>query len=461
MGGTSIAPFVGVVIVNYHGDDLTIACLEQLSRTIWPANRLETVVVDNGSSPGFAERAEATGAVRVLASGRNLGFPGACNLGLRALAHCHHVALVNNDVLVDDGWLAPLVEAIDRTGAGAATPKVLLQGRWLRASIAAAPRSARGDDSRTLGVQLSGAKVDHREVLHEAQLAAGFWGWESDEVTVGGRFTWTNADATLWLPAPAGAQGDPGSTGHDVPVELRLSSGLGPTSARVGLDGIENPVEVQVHPKWIEAGRAGSGKRLINNAGTRLRPDGSVVDRGFLQADDGDFDEPREVFGWSGTAVLLSRAYLDDVGPFDDRYFLYYEDSELSWRGRLRGWGYHYAPESKVWHAHSATVGEASPLARHLVSRNRLLTLSRHAPRRMAIDAAGRSAADLGTTIWRDLLRRPLALQRPVSRHAVDLGRVLVGAARLLPGTLLARRASGVADSARVATIAPWLREPG
>ena len=41
------------------------------------------------------------------------------------------------------------------------------------------------------------------------------------------------------------------------------------------------------------------------------------------------------MFAWCGGAVLLRPTYLDEVGLFDERLFLYYEDTDLSWRGQL------------------------------------------------------------------------------------------------------------------------------
>ena len=56
------------------------------------------------------------------------------------------------------------------------------------------------------------------------------------------------------------------------------------------------------------------------------------------------YAEPADVFAWCGGAVLLRSDYLADVGLLDERFFLYYEDTDLSWRGRARGWRYRFVP---------------------------------------------------------------------------------------------------------------------
>ncbi len=91
------------------------------------------------------------------------------------------------------------------------------------------------------------------------------------------------------------------------------------------------------------------------------------------------------MFAWCGGAVLLRRGYLDDVGLFDERLFLYYEDTDLSWRGRLRGWRYVYVPASVVRHRHAQSSGVGSPMFRYYTERNRLLVLAKNAPARLAL----------------------------------------------------------------------------
>ena len=131
---------------------------------------------------------------------------------------------------------------------------------------------------------------------------------------------------------------------------------------------------------------------VVNNVGGVFIEDGFGADRGYLQVDDGRFEEPCEVFNWCGGGVLLRPSYLADVGLFDERFFLYYEDTDLSWRGQHRGWRYRYVPESVIRHLHAASSGETSSTFQFFVERNRLLALTKNAagrPRRAVGDRLG------------------------------------------------------------------------
>jgi GT2 family glycosyltransferase len=119
---------------------------------------------------------------------------------------------------------------------------------------------------------------------------------------------------------------------------------------------------------------------VIQNAGSLLLSDGSSAERGYEQPDRGQFDAAEEVFAICGAGVLLSRAMLEDVGGFDDTFFLYYEDTDLSWRMRLRGWKVVYEPAAVIDHVHSHASGEWSPMFVFHVDRNRLFMVLKNAP---------------------------------------------------------------------------------
>jgi GT2 family glycosyltransferase len=175
---------------------------------------------------------------------------------------------------------------------------------------------------------------------------------------------------------------------------------------------------------------------VLNSAGLLLLRDGRGADRGFRRPDRGQYDRTEEVFGACGASVLLRRSMIDDVGLFDRRFFMYYEDLDLAWRGRLRGWRFLFAPRSVVQHAHCATAGEWSPFFAFHVERNRVLTSLKNA----AFFPAFWAVVGGGLRVARAWLR--LAGRRPpglTARHGWSLTRALVSVFRLLPGVLCDR----------------------
>jgi GT2 family glycosyltransferase len=135
----------------------------------------------------------------------------------------------------------------------------------------------------------------------------------------------------------------------------------------------------------------------IQNAGSLLLSDGSGADRGFREPDRGQYDVTEEVFGACGASVLYRREMLEDVGAFDETFFMYYEDTDLNWRMRLRGWRVIYEPRAVVDHVHAGSSREWSPFFIFHVDRNRLLMLLKDASMSMVFRCYltfGRMAAD-------------------------------------------------------------------
>lgn len=129
-----------------------------------------------------------------------------------------------------------------------------------------------------------------------------------------------------------------------------------------------------VQPKLLLAG----DPPRLQSVGVRLRGDGAGIDIGYGEPDAGQYDVAREIEIFSGGAVLLSRAFLDDVGGFDERFFLYYEDVDLALRGAARGWRYRVAPAAVVRHDMSATTSGDPDGRRYWQERNRLWCVFRH-----------------------------------------------------------------------------------
>jgi GT2 family glycosyltransferase len=187
----------------------------------------------------------------------------------------------------------------------------------------------------------------------------------------------------------------------------------------------------------------------LQNAGGLVLRDGSGRDRGTLvrdgrveyEPDRGQYDTPGEVFFFCGAAALLRTAALADVGGLDPRYFMYYEDLDLSWRLRLRGWKVGFVPDAVVEHDHAASSGEWSPLFRFNVDRNRPLMLFKLAPLPLALREGGRYLLELGLNAARVLYWALTRRQRgPHAARARLQARVVASWLRDLPGVLADRR---------------------
>src|SRR5437867_6228975 len=73
---------------------------------------------------------------------------------------------------------------------------------------------------------------------------------------------------------------------------------------------------------------------------------------------------------------------LDQIGGFDEDFFLYCEDTDLGLRARWAGWKCWYAPQAVAHHHYSHTAGRATPLKAYYVERNRLFLLVKNFPLR-------------------------------------------------------------------------------
>ena len=63
------------------------------------------------------------------------------------------------------------------------------------------------------------------------------------------------------------------------------------------------------------------------------------------------------MFSACGGAALYRKAVLDEIGTFDENFFAYYEDVDLSWRANNRGWRNVYCPTARCRHICGATTG--------------------------------------------------------------------------------------------------------
>lgn len=96
-------------------------------------------------------------------------------------------------------------------------------------------------------------------------------------------------------------------------------------------------------------------KKHFDSTGDYYSIRGIPFPRGRNQLDSGQYDDAESVFSASGGASLYRVAMLKEIGLFDERFFAYYEDVDISFRARLYGWDILYNPKSIAYHAVSST----------------------------------------------------------------------------------------------------------
>ena len=122
-------------------------------------------------------------------------------------------------------------------------------------------------------------------------------------------------------------------------------------------------------------------RRLLDGAGDALRKSGLPYRLGHGERDRGQFGSEEFVFGACAAAALYRRSVFEEVGLFDEDFFAYCEDGDLSFRAQLAGYRCLYVPDSVVYHVGSvSTGGKRSATATRLGTRNGLLLLVKNLP---------------------------------------------------------------------------------
>lgn len=242
------SPQVAIIVLNWNGGEDTLACLESLRQLDYPD--YEIVVVDNGSTDSSAQVIrDAFPNVMMLETGKNLGFAGGNNVGLRyALAgSADYVLLLNNDTEVASDFISVLVCAVEATPhAGVAGPTIYYFDR-----------------------------------------PTTIW-------SAGGTIDWRRGDTHMMA---------------------------------------------------------------------------------LNEVDEGQYDVVREVDFVTGCALLARREVVDQVGLFDSRFFMYYEEAEWCVRVARAGFKILHVPQARIWHKIVPMQQAASPRIHYYMTRNRLLFL--------------------------------------------------------------------------------------
>ena len=121
-------------------------------------------------------------------------------------------------------------------------------------------------------------------------------------------------------------------------------------------------------------------KKYIDSTGDFYTIWGLPFPRGRNQLDKGQYDKAEEVFGASGGASLYRAELFNQIGLFDEDFFAYFEDVDISFRTQMAGWKVRYAPKAEAYHGVGGTSSKMGDFTRFHSAKNFLLLYARNMP---------------------------------------------------------------------------------
>ncbi len=113
-------------------------------------------------------------------------------------------------------------------------------------------------------------------------------------------------------------------------------------------------------------------RTLVDAAGDKMNIVGQAKSRGY-QEDIKLWDRGGYVFSATGGASIYKREVFDNVGLFEETYYMYFEDADLCYRAQKAGFKVYYQPTSIVYHMQRASSNKRKKLLEFLLYRNFVL----------------------------------------------------------------------------------------
>jgi len=185
--------------------------------------------------------------------------------------------------------------------------------------------------------------------------------------------------------------------------------------------------------------------KKINSTGICISRSGAAWNRGEFEQDNGQYNHVEEVFCPCAGAALYRRTMLDEIGLFDEDFFLFMEDVDLGFRGQLAGWKCIYVPEARVIHLHGKTAGYLSDVSIYYVNRNIIWNVVKNFPPRTLILSSP----------WIIVRNFAVILYYIIQGH----GRVIIRSKTdMVKGILsMARKRKNIKKKVSVGTIEKWI----
>lgn len=103
------------------------------------------------------------------------------------------------------------------------------------------------------------------------------------------------------------------------------------------------------------------------------------TNHGVDEVDHGQFEKIRKTDFATGACMLIRCKVLEKIGSLNEKYFMYFEDTDLSVRVKRKGWKVFFVPRAIIWHKVAQSSGIGGSLNDYFITRNRLLFAKKYA----------------------------------------------------------------------------------
>ncbi len=351
---------ISIIIVNYNGKKYIDALFDSLEKLDTGGLKVEAVFLDNASSDDSVEYLRNRSfngniTINIVENGVNSGFAGGNNAGVAA-AGGKYIVLLNNDTAVDKNWLLPLHQMLkENKDCGMVNSRLLFFYDFIRLRFTTTDKIILEKQVDINGTEYTIDNKFCKNLLYEADRLVCF------------------GHSEICLPLLSGLNAN---CDYSIILDTRE---VAPESAVIFGD---NNTPLPAYGSTVLEFKADDIKKnsfsLVQNAGSGINENYDGFDRGFCEENSEKFDEVCELTNGCGASIMMRRDEFEKIGGFDERFFMYYEDTDLSLRFRRHKKKILYCPSSVVRHIHTGSSKEWSPFFTYHVYRNKLLLIGKN-----------------------------------------------------------------------------------
>lgn len=346
---------VSVILVNYNGKKYINNLFASLVKIKHDDFSYEVIFEDNNStddSVKYLRNSEYASKcnLKIVESKENLGFAGGNNLGVEN-AEGKYIILLNNDTAVDENWLSEVYHFIvEHLEYGMVNSKLVFFYDFIKITFTTKDKVV---IKRNIRINGEDYKIDNKfcknALCHEKEVVC---------------FGHTEIDIPLLN----------GVSDYSVKMNIKEFD----EGASVIIAGKENEATNKLSVSLDEETIKEMKYTLIQNAGSGINENYDGYDIGFCEPDGEKFSEPYEINNGCGASIIMLKEDFEKCGKFDERFFMYYEDTDLSYRIKKLDKKIMYCPTSMVRHIHTGSSSEWSPFFVYHVYRNKLLFIKKN-----------------------------------------------------------------------------------